>query len=115
MCPLCKKNYDYSDVIKVCPLKHCPNCGSTNIMRKHSDVSDTVFVMSSLGLVLGFILGAIAMDLGLILLLSILFGIMFGIITFICYSKYVCNACGAEFLLPIKDVRLVPDKTEILS
>ena len=28
-CPLCKK--EYNDVTKVCPLKHCSNCGSLNL------------------------------------------------------------------------------------
>jgi hypothetical protein len=134
VCPLCKRIYD-SDVIKVCPLAHCPNCGSTDI--KHVYDLDYALKMSGyIGLIFAIcffveevsILASIAFSilpplpeidwLWLIVFpynlppLTALCGILVMFITLaILRGKQHCNTCGVRFYFPIRNVPLGSEET----
>jgi len=95
ICPLCMRTYP--DNAKVCPLGHCPNCGSTNIEPIIKDCEAKFLAVAVfIGLVISLFLNVLSPP----PLLSISVAIIVATLAVILYRevcKWRCNDCGATF------------------
>jgi len=102
-CPLCQT--EYRDTTKVCPLKHCSNCGSLKIQPSKKRRFQTprakqnfIFILPPLGffvLVYGylFVQGNLILFLSIVAVYSVFFiSILFKITT----NNIYCKGCNAE-------------------
>lgn len=125
-CPYCGKIYE-SEIIKVCPLMHCPSCGSTSlyIVKNHSieeeftDPTPTIwgsFVLVSIGI--GTVFMAVFFYYACIWQMDVLvwfsfipFTTLFLAIVFFwdwISTPIHCKSCGKKFHLPKKNIPLIP-------
>lgn len=111
-CPLCQT--EYNDVAKVCPLKHCSNCGSLELQTHQKRSFQTfrakqsfVFLLPSLGffiLVYGylFVQGNLIQFLSIVVVYSLFFISMLFKITIQNIDCKECNARNFPFVSDIK-------------
>jgi len=112
-CPLCQT--EYNDVAKVCPLKHCTNCGSLNLQTHKKRSFQTprakqnfVFILPPLGffvLVYGylFVHGDMIPFLSIVAVYSVFF---ISILFKITIKNINCKECNARNFPFISDVNL---------
>jgi len=111
-CPLCDK--EYNKIAKVCPLSHCPNCGSLKIkqhvIRKFVENSVYNIVMYSIIVIIfGGMIGAVALGKDLLSGLVIL-GFVGGI-EYLIYFKntfrhHYCIECKNQSFSPWTEIKI---------
>ena len=105
-CPLCGKRYPAT--AKRCPLKHCPNCGSTKLiemseppLRYYLEILGFLIAPFTIGIVIGAVVRSIDAVVGCIggCIITVLFGM-----TIVLdraqeghSGYYECCECGATF------------------
>ncbi len=102
-CPLCQT--EYNDVAKVCPLKHCSNCGSLKLQihkkrsfQTHSAKQNFIFILPPLGFFV-LVYGYLFVQEDLISFLSIVavYSVFFISILFkITIQNIDCKECNAR-------------------
>jgi hypothetical protein len=113
ICPLCKRTYP--GITKVCPLNHCPNCGTTNLFfneEKRDEHIGGALTTVVITVLLIMIFSALKMPLLTTMIILILGAItVTGIL--LSASPWYCRTCNATFRSPVKDVPLkeVPDES----
>jgi len=102
-CPLCQT--EYNDVTRVCPLKHCSNCGSLKLLtskkrsfRASQDKQNFVFFLPPLGffvLIYGymFVQGDLILFFSIVAVYSVFF---IGILFKITIQNIDCKECYAR-------------------
>jgi len=102
-CPLCQT--EYNDIAKVCPLKHCSNCGSLKLQTHKKRSFQTsrakqnfIFILPPLGffvLVYGylFVQGDLVSFLSIVAVYSVFF---ISILFKITIKNINCKECGAR-------------------
>lgn len=107
VCPLCGKTYT-GTYIAICPLAHCPTCGSSNV-RRDPDWGLSVFLIAP---IVGFIAAIFS---GLFLAISFgAFGVFLACLTFVAIvfvayiyaGRYECANCTSKFLFPKRKIPL---------
>ena len=118
-CPLCQN--EYNDVTRVCPLKHCSNCGSLNLKfyKKRNFKSirakqNFVFILPPLGffvLVYGylFVQGNVIPFLSIVAVYSVFFISMLFKVTM---KNIDCENCNAKNFPFVSDINLNSIKKE---
>jgi predicted nucleic acid-binding Zn ribbon protein len=116
-CPLCQT--EYNDMAKVCPLKHCSNCGSLKLQihKKRSFQTprakqNFVFILPPLGffvLVYGylFVQGDLVSFLSIVTVYSVFF---ISILFKITIKNIDCKECNASNFPFASDINLNPIK-----
>ena len=112
-CPLCQS--EYNDVAKVCPLRHCSNCGSLKLqIHKNRNFQSTRaklnfgFLLPALGFFV-LVYGYIFFQGELIPFLSIvaIYSVFFIAVLFKTTAKNIhCQECNAKNFPLVKDVNL---------
>ena len=114
-CPLCQT--EYNDLAKVCPLKHCPNCGSLKLQphKKRSFQSNRakqnfVFILPPLGffvLVYGylFVQGDLIPFLSIVAIYTVFFISMLFKLTI---KNIDCLECSAKNFPYVSGINLNP-------
>jgi hypothetical protein len=110
-CPLCQTKYN--DVTKVCPLRHCSNCGSSKVQSHKKRSFQTsqakqnfAFILPPLGffiLVYGylFVQGDLIPFLSIVAVYSVFFiGVLFKITT----KNIDCKECNAKNFPFVSDI-----------
>jgi len=112
-CPLCQT--EYNDMAKVCPLKHCSNCGSLELQTHKKRSFQTprakqnfVFILPPLGffvLVYGylFVQGDLVSFLSIVAVYSVFF---ISILFKITIKNINCKECNARNFPFVSDVNL---------
>jgi len=112
-CPLCQT--EYNDVARVCPLKHCSNCGSLKLLtsRKRSfqtsrDKQNFVFLLPPLGffvLVYGYLFaqGDLILFFSIVAVYSVFF---IGVLFKITIQNIDCKECRAKNFPFVSDINL---------
>jgi len=112
-CPLCQT--EYNDVARVCPLKHCSNCGSLKLLtsKKRSfqtsrDKQNFIFFLPPLGffvLVYGylFVQGDLILFFSIVAVYSVSF---IGILFKITIQNIDCKECRARNFPFVSDINL---------
>jgi len=112
-CPLCQT--EYNDVTRVCPLKHCSNCGSLKLLtsKKRSfqtsrDKQNFIFFLPPLGffvLVYGylFVQGDLILFFSIVAVYSVFF---IGILFKITIQNIDCKECRARNFPFVSDINL---------
>jgi len=112
-CPLCQT--EYNDVARVCPLKHCSNCGSLKLLtsKKRSfqtsrDKQNFIFFLPPLGffvLVYGylFVQGDLILFFSIVAVYSVFF---IGILFKITIQNIDCKECRARNFPFVSDINL---------
>ncbi len=112
-CPLCQT--EYNDIAKVCPLKHCSNCGSLKLQTHKKRSFQTtrakqnfVFILPPLGffvLVYGylFVQGDLIPFLSIVTVYSIFF---ISILFKITIKNINCKECNARNFPFVSDINL---------
>jgi hypothetical protein len=110
VCPLCKR--DYASDVKVCPLAHCPNCGSTDIELRENILNVRYVIYLFLG-GLSVILFALffSPDLVIDTIKNVILALLLGVALAWWDSQCRCNTCGARFRSPIRNVPLRLEET----
>jgi len=118
-CSLCKK--EYSDVTKVCPLKHCSNCGSLNLhthnkRRFQSSIAKLNFTifLPVIGFFV-FVYGYIFVNGDLISFFSIVAvyaGIILGSLLKTTIKNINCKDCTARNFPFVSNIQLNAQKSE---
>lgn len=109
---MCDK--EYNDIAKVCPLDHCPNCGSLKVTKQLSRrrslyYSDTMFLVS-------FFVGMMAL-IGFIMINSTYpeYGFTVWVALFFCIflvhvastmQNFRCKSCAAKNFSPISSIKV---------
>ena len=121
-CPLCQTQYN--DMAKVCPLKHCSNCGSIKLKthKKRSFKSSRakqnfVLILPPLGffvLVYGylFVQGELISFLSIVAVYSVFF---IGMLFKTTIKNINCNECNAKNFPFVSDINLNPIKTKTID
>ena len=114
-CPICQT--EYNDMTKVCPLKHCSNCGSLKLQthkkrnfQSYRAKQNFIFILPPLGffvLVYGylFVQGDLILFLSIVAVYSVLF---ISILFKITFKNINCNECHASNYPFVKDIPLNP-------
>jgi len=112
-CPLCQT--EYNDLVKVCPLKHCSNCGSLKLQTHKKRSFQTsrakqnfVFILPPLGffvLVYGYLTvqGSLIPFLSIVSVYSVLF---ISILVKITIQNIDCKDCNARNFPFVSDINL---------
>lgn len=112
-CPLCQTKY--TDITKVCPLKHCSNCGSLKVLTHKKRSFQTtrakqnfVFILPPFGffvLVYGylFVRGDIIPFLSIVAVFSVFF---IGVLFKITIKNVNCTKCNARNFPFVSNIRL---------
>jgi len=112
-CPLCQTKY--SDITKVCPLKHCSNCGSLKVLTHKKRSFQTsrakqnfVFILPPFGffvLVYGylFVSGDLIPFLSIVAVFSVFF---IGVLFKITVKNVNCTKCNAKNFPFASNIRL---------
>jgi hypothetical protein len=112
-CPLCQT--EYNDMTKVCPLKHCSNCGSLKLQTHKKRTFQTsrakqnfVFILPPLGffvLVYGylFVQGDLVLFLSIVTIYSVFF---ISILFKITIKNINCLECTAKNFSFVSDIPL---------
>jgi len=112
-CPLCQT--EYNDVARVCPLKHCSNCGSLKLLtsRKRSFQTSRakqnfVFLLPPLGffvLVYGYLFaqGDLILFFSIVAVYSVFF---IGVLFKITIQNIDCKECRAKNFPFVSDINL---------
>lgn len=112
-CPLCQTKY--SDITKVCPLKHCSNCGSLKVLTHKKRIFQTlrakqnfVFILPPFGffvLVYGylFVRGELIAFLSIVAVFSAFF---IGVLFKITINNVNCTKCNARNFPFVNNIRL---------
>jgi len=118
-CPICGKIYETPSIAKICPLRHCPNCGSTGLQNffedPESQVTLLIFLFGIMGLILGPCLVASSFyqispdlpDWNLLLSGIVIAGVGLFLII-LCFYFFICETCGKNFILGRKNIPLEP-------
>ena len=118
-CPLCQT--EYNDMAKVCPLKHCSNCGSLKLQSHKKRSFQTprakqnfVFILPPLGffvLVYGylFVQGDLIQFLSIVAVYSMFF---ISILFKITIKNIDCKECNAKNFPFASDINLNPIKQD---
>ena len=112
-CPLCQT--EYNDATRVCPLKHCSNCGSLKLQTHKKRSFQTprakqnfIFILPPLGffvLVYGYLL--VQGDLILFLSIVAVYSVFFMSILFKTTIKNInCSECNAENFCYVKNINM---------
>lgn len=116
-CPLCKT--EYNDVTKVCPLKHCSNCGSLDLksykkrnFKSNRAKQNFVFILPPLGffvLVYGYLFfqGELIPFLSIVAVYSVFFISMLFKVTI---KNIDCKDCNAKNFPFVSNINLNPIK-----
>ena len=116
-CPLCQT--EYNDMTRVCPLKHCSNCGSLKLQihKKRSFQTpkakqNFVFILPPLGffvLVYGylFVQGDLVLFLSIVAVYSVFF---ISILFKITIKNIDCKECNAKNFPFVSDINLNSNK-----
>lgn len=112
-CPLCQT--EYNDLVKVCPLKHCSNCGSLKLQtykKRNFQTSrakqNFVFILAPLGffvLVYGYLIvqGDLIPFLSIVSVYSVFF---ISILVKITIPNIDCKECNARNFPFVSDINL---------
>ena len=112
-CPLCQTQY--SDITKVCPLKHCSNCGSLKVLTHKKRSFQTsrakqnfVFILPPFGffvLVYGylFVHGDLILFLSIVAVFSVFF---IGVLFKVTIKNVNCTKCNAKNFPFVNNIRL---------
>jgi len=121
-CPLCQT--EYNDMTKVCPLKHCSNCGSLKLHTHKKKSFQTplakqnfVFILPPLGffvLVYGylFVQGDLVLFLSIVAVYSVFF---ISVLFKITIKNINCKECNARNFPFVTDVNLNSIKRNMTS
>lgn len=131
-CPYCNKYYD-SQIIKLCPLRHCPQCGEDvrdenrplwcskryYNMWKNEAYKRTAYSFIIALLIVSLLTWELDKNYDLstfeFIISTITFVIGICLITYLLSSYYVCPSCEKKFLLPTTNVPLVERPTKDIT
>jgi len=112
ICPLCKRTYP--GITKVCPLNHCPNCGSTNLFfNEEKSNEQTVVALAAVASTAVLMLLFLLVEQLLMAMIILILGAITVTGILLSASPWYCRTCNATFRSPVKDVPLkeVPDES----
>ena len=121
-CPLCQT--EYNEIAKVCPLRHCSNCGSLKLQTHKKRSFQTprakqnfIFILPPLGffvLVYGylFVQGDMIPFLSIVAIYSVFF---ISILFKITIQNINCKECNARNFLFVNNIRLNSIKQNVAS